>query len=180
MTNNFIPTLSRQPLYCVWIETGNPAHPLDCVWIDPELRSFVNVEIAASNDENKPEAPAEPLSKEGLCAGQLFMTQVRREEKRARECSAMNRLSWVVVVLWFLLSTAWADVAGRVSGMVSDPSGVFGAGATVTVNNTSNGTKQTTTPPTTRDNIRSRSFRLGGTNLRSIHRASSHLRRQEW
>ncbi|HTF45412.1 MAG TPA: hypothetical protein VK641_16020 [Terriglobales bacterium] len=83
MTNNFIPTLSRQPLYCVWIETGNPAHPLDCVWIDPELRSFANVEITAPNDENKLEAPAEPLSKEGLCAGQLPMTQVRREKNES-------------------------------------------------------------------------------------------------
>jgi len=54
MTNTFIPTLSRQPLYCVWIETGNPAHPLDRVWIDPELRSFVDVETAptrATRDE---------------------------------------------------------------------------------------------------------------------------------
>jgi hypothetical protein len=49
MTNTFIPTLSRRPLYCVWIETGNPTHPLDRVWIDPELRSFVDVEIAAPN-----------------------------------------------------------------------------------------------------------------------------------
>ena len=65
MTNTFIPTLSRQPLYCVWIETGNPAHPLDRVWIDPELRSFVNAETAApnraTNDECEPEAPAIPL-----------------------------------------------------------------------------------------------------------------------
>ena len=47
MTNTFIPTLSRNPLYCVWIETGNPARPLDRVWIDPELRSLVDVEKAA-------------------------------------------------------------------------------------------------------------------------------------
>jgi DNA-binding MarR family transcriptional regulator len=37
------------------------------------------------------------------------------------------------------------DVAGRISGMVSDPSGDFVAGATVTLNNVGNGTKQTTT-----------------------------------
>ena len=64
MTNTFIPTLGRQPLYCVWIETGNPAHPLDCVWIDPGLRSFVDVEIVptrATNDENEPEASVEPV-----------------------------------------------------------------------------------------------------------------------
>jgi hypothetical protein len=40
MTNTFIPTLSPQPLYCVWIKTGNPSRPLECVWIDPQLRSF--------------------------------------------------------------------------------------------------------------------------------------------
>jgi hypothetical protein len=78
--NNFIPTLSRQPLYCVWIETGNPAHPLACVWIDPQLRSFANVEIAAANDENKLEAPAEPLSKDGLCAGP-FVHDPSQEDK---------------------------------------------------------------------------------------------------
>jgi len=82
MTNKFIPTLSRQPLYCVWIETGNPAHPLDCVWIDPELRSFVNVEIAAPNDENKLEVPAEPLSKEGPRAGQ-FVHDPSQERKNS-------------------------------------------------------------------------------------------------
>jgi hypothetical protein len=40
MTNTFIPILGHCPLYCVWIETGNPTHPLDHVWFDPELRSF--------------------------------------------------------------------------------------------------------------------------------------------
>jgi hypothetical protein len=50
-----------------------------------------------------------------------------------------------VVVLWFLLNTAWADVAGRISGIIRDPSGAFVAGATVTLNNVGNGIKQTTT-----------------------------------
>jgi hypothetical protein len=68
MTNTFIPTLSRHPLYCVWIETGNPAHPLDRVWIDPELRSFVNVETVLpirATVESEPETSAEPPSWEG-------------------------------------------------------------------------------------------------------------------
>ena len=72
MTNTFIPTLGRNPLYCVWIETGNPAHPLDRVWIDPELRSFVNVERAAparaTSDESEPEALSEALPRKGLLA----------------------------------------------------------------------------------------------------------------
>ncbi|HWO38674.1 MAG TPA: TonB-dependent receptor, partial [Candidatus Acidoferrum sp.] len=148
MTNTFIPTLSRQPLYCVWIETGNPAHPLDRVWIDPELRSFVDVKITptrATNDEREPKVSAGPLPEKGLFAGQLFITPGRRKEMEGKACSAMKRLSWVVLVLWFLLNIAWADLAGRISGMVSDPSGAFVAGATVTLNNVGNGTHQTTT-----------------------------------
>jgi hypothetical protein len=147
MTNTFIPTLSRNPLYCVWIETGNPARPLDRVWIDPELRSFVDVEIAApiqaTNDECEP--LAEALPPEGPFARQLSILAVRREETKVKAGSVMKRLSWVVVVLCFLLNIAWADVAGRISGMVSDPSGAFVPGATVSLNNVGNGTKQTTT-----------------------------------
>jgi hypothetical protein len=149
MTNTFIPTLSRRPLFGAWIETGNPAHPLDRVWIDPELRSFVDVEtgapIHATNDECEPEALAEALPPEEFFAGQLSILAVRREEMTVKAGSVMKRLSWVVVVLCFLLNIAWADVAGRISGIISDPGGAFVAGATVTLNNVGNGTKQTTT-----------------------------------
>src|ERR1700675_2649432 len=99
MTNTFIPTLSRQPLYCVWITTGNPAHPLDRVWIDPELRSFVNVEIGtpirAMNDECESEALAEPFTKGSVFAGQLFIPPAKRVEMRVNTRSAMKRLSWL-------------------------------------------------------------------------------------
>ena len=64
---------------------------------------------------------------------------------KVKPCSAMMRLSLVVVVLCFLLNTASADVAGRISGIISDPSGAFVAGATVTLNNVGNGIKQITT-----------------------------------
>jgi hypothetical protein len=148
MTNTFIPTLNRNPLYCVWIETGNPAHPLDRVWIDPELRSFVDVEIAEpireTNNECEPEAPAEPAAKKDLFAGQLSTTPIRRQERKIEARLAMRRVSWVVVVFCLLLNIAWADVAGRISGLVNDPSGALVAGATVALTNTSNGTKQTT------------------------------------
>ena len=149
MTNTFIPTLSRNPLYCVWIETRNPAHPLDRVWIDPELRSFVDVETDApnreTNNECESEAPAEPAAKKGLFAGQLSITPIRRQERKIKASLAMKRLSWVVVVFCPLLNIAWADVAGRISGIISDPSGAFIAGATVTLNNAGNGIKQKTT-----------------------------------
>jgi hypothetical protein len=181
MTNTFIPTLRRNPLYCVWIETGNPARPLDCVWIDPELRSFVDVETAApihaTNDECEPEALAGALPPEGLVAGQLSIFAVRREEMKVKAGSVMKRLLWVVVVLCFLLNIAWADVAGRISGIISDPSGAFVAGAPLSLSRTwATGSKRQQ-PPTTRGNIRSQLFPLGTTNLRSILPASSHIRR---
>jgi hypothetical protein len=148
MTNSFIPTLSRYPLYCVWIETGNPSHPLDCVWIDPELRSFVNLETAspirATNDESEPESSADPLLGKGIFAPQSSIAPVGRKLLNVKAYSAIKKLSWVLVVLWLLLTTASADVAGRISGMIIDPSGASVAGATVTLNNVANGTKQTT------------------------------------
>ena len=64
---------------------------------------------------------------------------------KGKACSAMKRLSWVVVALCFLLNTARPDVAGSISGVVSDPSGAFVAGATVTLKDVDNGTNQTTT-----------------------------------
>jgi hypothetical protein len=79
MTNTFIPTLSRHPLYCVWVKTGNPAHPLDCVWIDPQFRSFVDVEVAApirETNECGPEAPAQPLPQKFFVDGQLSVTPI--------------------------------------------------------------------------------------------------------
>src|ERR1700731_3415342 len=148
MTNTLIPTLSRRPLYWVCIETGKATYRLDRVFVGLQGRSFVNVETAApnraTNDECEPEAPAVPLSRQGLFARQLSITPVRRKEMEVKARSAM-RFSWVVVALCFLLNTAWADVAGRISGMISDPSGAFVPGATVTLNNTGNGTKQNAT-----------------------------------
>jgi hypothetical protein len=93
----------------------------------------------------RPEASAEPLPEKGLFAEQLPITPLRREEMKVKAGSVMKRLSWVVVVLCFLLNIAWADVAGRISGIISDPSGAFVAGATVTLNNVGNGIKQITT-----------------------------------
>jgi hypothetical protein len=29
---------NRNPLSCVWIETGDPKQPLACIWIDERLR----------------------------------------------------------------------------------------------------------------------------------------------
>jgi hypothetical protein len=32
------PIISRSPLSCTWVETGNPNQPLACVWLDRRLR----------------------------------------------------------------------------------------------------------------------------------------------
>jgi hypothetical protein len=52
MTNNFIPTLPRHTLYCVWIRTGDLSRPLECVWIDPEFRSFQITDIEQTAETN--------------------------------------------------------------------------------------------------------------------------------
>jgi len=51
----------------------------------------------------------------------------------------------IVLALCVLLNSSWADVGGRIAGVVTDPSSAFLAGATVTLSNTNNGTKQTAT-----------------------------------
>jgi len=81
----------------------------------------------------------------GLFARELSINPIRRQERKIEAGLAMKRLSWVVVVFCLLLNIAWADVAGRISGIICDPSGAFVAGATLTLNNVGNGTKQTTT-----------------------------------
>jgi len=32
------PIISRSPLSCTWVETGNPNQPLACVWLYRRLR----------------------------------------------------------------------------------------------------------------------------------------------
>ncbi len=44
-----------------------------------------------------------------------------------------------------LLNLAWADVGGRIAGVVADPSSALLSSASVTLTNSSNGTKQTAT-----------------------------------
>jgi hypothetical protein len=41
MTNTILtfPIITRSPLSCTWVETGNPNQPLACIWLDRRLRS---------------------------------------------------------------------------------------------------------------------------------------------
>jgi hypothetical protein len=67
------------------------------------------------------------------------------KESKIKTHRALGVLFFALIVLCVLLSSAWADVAGRISGVVSDPGGAFVAGAAVTLTNLGNGTKETTT-----------------------------------
>jgi hypothetical protein len=153
MTNTFIPTLGRQPLYCVWIKTGNPSRPLACVWIDPQFRSF---QFSDSAVEGVSATPARIDACEWGTLSPSFQEQNRvfkpaiapafqGRESKIKTRRALGVLFFALTVLCVLFSSAWADVAGRISGVVSDPGGAFVAGAAVTLTNVGNGTKEATT-----------------------------------
>jgi hypothetical protein len=147
MTTKFISNFPQQGLYCIWIPTGNPRRPLACLWIDPEMRSYVleyvrqpSVSCAKVN---------EPANKAELCRDRKLKSasRVTRFDTPRRSYSKSRGLvravALITVALLILLNAAWADIGGRISGVVTDPSSAFVSGATVTLTNTSNGTKQT-------------------------------------
>jgi hypothetical protein len=145
MTNKFISNFSHQGLYCIWIKTGNPRQPLACVWIDPQMRSYELEYVRQSS------APCRNINQTGNNA------ELRRNRKvesgnRVTRLEAPRRshanelvlsVALITIALLILLSAAWADVGGRIAGVVTDPSSAFVSGVTVTLTNTSNGTKQT-------------------------------------
>lgn len=148
MPTNFVSTLPRMGLYCVWIPTGNPRPPLACIWIDPELRScglehFQQAPtgcVESSQLRNKPETCRDRKHKSSRRLVSFEVSQLSQANG--------NRARWVALVLLalsVLLNLAWADVGGRITGVVTDPSSAFISGATVTLTNTNNGTKQAAT-----------------------------------
>jgi hypothetical protein len=147
MTNKFIPTKRHQSLYCVWIKTGNPRQPLDCVWIDPEMRSFQDVSLA--NNESIPAAAGETESEgsKGVCRKISPKSQRIADLRARRRFSRMSRgvrsLTRLLIAIAVLLTSAWADVGGRISGVVTDPSAALAPGATTTVTHANNQSKQT-------------------------------------
>lgn len=56
-----------------------------------------------------------------------------------------HALVLIPVFVLFLLNSAWADVGGRIEGVVTDPSGAFVPGASIILANTGNGTRKTAT-----------------------------------
>lgn len=53
MFNITASTQHRNPISCVWIETGDPRQPLACIWIDSEMR-LVPSPLFASEEETEP------------------------------------------------------------------------------------------------------------------------------
>jgi len=142
MTNLFNPTKRLQSVYCVWIKTGNLRHPLDCVWIDlgRRLANNESIRVAACETDGK---RTQSVGKRGSPTGQCIADlRVRR-----RSSGPLNRrggsLLRLLIALAVLLSSAWAGVGGRISGVVTDPSAALVSGATITLTNANNRTKQT-------------------------------------
>jgi hypothetical protein len=142
MTTKFISNFPHLGLYCVWIKTGNPRRPLACIWIDPETRTsgleYIRrpSEPCASQATNKTEA----------CRDRKLNVTRRLATPRQRHTNrpgVARSFALTAVALFILLNAAWADIGGRIAGVVTDPSSAFVSGAAVTLTNTSNGIRQT-------------------------------------
>jgi hypothetical protein len=125
MTNKFNPTKRLQSLYCVWINTGNPRRPLECFWIDSEMRGFQDVSLA--NNESIPVSACGTEGKRIGCIRKKASPTRRGFEslrKRRRSSGLMNRgarsLTRILIALTVLLTSAWADVGGRIGRPVAD------------------------------------------------------------
>ena len=145
MPTHFVPTWRPEPFYCFRVKTGNPRRPLACIWIDPQLRSAETMTIR--------EVPLTSVTENELqnraCSARAVCNAVTKPKVQRRWASKghliTTQLTFALAAFCVLLGTAWADVGGRISGVVTDPSAAIVAGATVTLSNVGNGTKQTTT-----------------------------------
>jgi Carboxypeptidase regulatory-like domain len=146
MPTNFVSTLPRMGLYCVWIATGNPRQPLACIWIDPRMRSY-GLDYFQQAPIGRVES-CNLTNKIGMCRDPKFKSSTGLVSFEVSRLSQTNgkRARWVALVLLalsVLLNLAWADVGGQIIGVVTDPSSAFISRATVTLTNADNGTKQT-------------------------------------
>ena len=149
MPTNFVSTLPRTGLYRVWIATGHPRQPLASIWIDPQMRSY-----ASEYFQQAPSGCAESCSlteatkscrNRRLKSSTRLMTLKASRQSQARTAGVVRWVALAVLALSILLNPAWADVGGRITGVVTDPSSAFIPGAAVTLTNANNGTKQTAT-----------------------------------
>ena len=149
MPTNFVSTLPRLGLYCVWIATGNPRQPLACIWIDPEMRSYrldyPQLAPAGRVESCHSAKKIETCRDRTPTPSKRLVTFKTSRHSQARRSQVALCFALVVLVVSVLLSLAWADVGGRIAGVVTDPSSAFLSGATATITNSSNRTKQTAT-----------------------------------
>jgi hypothetical protein len=142
MTTKFISDFSHLGLYCVWIKTGNPRRPLACIWIDPETRTSG---LQYVRQPSEPRA-SRPANKTEACRDRKLNVSRRLATSRQRHATPPGvalSFALIAIAVLILLNVAWADIGGRISGVVADPSGAFVSGATLTLTNTSSGTEQT-------------------------------------
>jgi Ca-activated chloride channel family protein len=97
MANNFIPTLPRHTLYCVWIATGDPRRPLECIWIDPEFRSF---HLMDSQQMTTPDGKT--------LSAERFPVSVPADELLRETPLAIRPLALVLDMICFLVAAAGA------------------------------------------------------------------------
>lgn len=106
-------TMKRlQSLYCIWIKTGNLRHPLKCVWLDLEMRS-ARVTSLAYNESIR------------AAAGEIERKRTQCVRKKLSRPRPMNEgvysLARLLIALVILLTTAWADVGGRIAELCPTP-----------------------------------------------------------
>jgi Ca-activated chloride channel family protein len=102
MMSNFIPTLPRHTLYCVWVTTGDPRRPLECIWIDPEFRSFQLMDV-----EQTTPTSAKTMRGSGAkaLAGKHALVSLSASEFFRETQLAIRPLSLVLGIVCFLLAT---------------------------------------------------------------------------
>ena len=131
MTTKFITTIRHEGLYCVWVLTANPRQPLACIWIDPQFRSggLATVEQTAARSVSTSQSANKTVVRPGRKA-RLSTRLVPRNAPplwRGKGRAVVRTIALVAIALSVLLNPASADVGA------------------VTLTNTGNGTKQTTT-----------------------------------
>jgi Ca-activated chloride channel homolog len=102
MGNNFIATLPRHTLYCVWITTGDPRRPLKCIWIDPEFRSF---RLMDRQQMTTAGAKTMPGSSANALAVEQDLVSLSANEFSRETQSAIRPLSLVLGIVCLLLVT---------------------------------------------------------------------------
>ena len=146
MTTKFASNFHQQDLHCVWIATGNSRLPLACVWIDPHMRSYelkyVHQELTKREKSSQDSSKSKERQKSSADFSPRPFALSALRQSQEKKYGMLRLLAMTVITLCVLLSPAWGDVGGRIAGVVTDPSGAFVTGATITLTNTDTEVKQ--------------------------------------